>query len=501
MASVFCCATLLGTFFISRKWHREKYDRKHLLFVMSLLTMLFAVSMSFLSTEKSPAFCRIQASLIHAFGVASVVYAAAVSADTYYYIIGFSKQYENESLNNDIASGTAVIEGGASSIAKHIVEEGGGSERSISTTITGLSKENLDYYNRDTEVSMSSVNDLGMGSPSGLSFSLGPGMTVFDIDYASRSSQSSRAGAGTTASADSSGSGRTWNCLCSWTSEIAEQLPRKYVIFHAAVALFMLLALLVLNLAPGSHPTTYLEPGFICYFNETWLIPLFGLLPIVISIFVIAGSNFFMVRNVITFYSAAMRGAAFTDRDSNSSDYLAPASTSASASASASASSSADGSGNGGGGASGALHAVRTAIECVLCSCCRSTKALFHIMSRLDNDGGKEFRRIIIYPLYYLTNAVVFIFTALVKRSVTSTSSDASIIDVQVCLALVVGVGNSIIWVFSDSAIMRQWRHFLHSKFILCNAHSDRLGGRTSSATVTTNGNSVETPVRSPMVP
>lgn len=157
------------------------------------------------------------------------MYAAAISADTYYYIIGFSQQTDKNTGGNEVVNHEErIIEGGTSNINNSNYQ----TNRTHSTTTGVLSQENLDYYNRDTEGSISLAQGIS-----------------FDTERESHLFRISRID--TNAKHDHNAS------LCTNLMTI----PRKYLLCHFFIFLYLGVCVIILNTVPGSHAQVYIEPG------------------------------------------------------------------------------------------------------------------------------------------------------------------------------------------------------------------------------------------------
>lgn len=387
--------------------------------------------MTWLELHKPRFFCVMQAMFIQIFGISSVIYAAAMSTDTYYYILGFSRQF-----NSDRSS-------------KHDSQSDGSMNRTTDSTVNdsqGLNQDNLDFYNRDTEVSGSC--DIG--------FDFGGGNDFRNTDMGKNPVNGSGPMERDTISITSR---ESLSVPIEITSpSYMPNIPRKYILMHCVTFTFTILSAVLYVVVPGSKTRAFVEDGYICYFDNSWLIPILSLLPILVCILVMWCTNFFMVRSVVTFYAAAM-SMGLTTRDSNAIEDISKANDS--------------------------LHDMFE--QC--CCCCLMGKALYLIMIRLDNDGGKEFRRIIIFPLFYLGIATFMMISGIIRRSMGD--DDVTIIVMQVCVSVSIGIGNAAIWVFSDNAIMAKWYQFLKSFFV----STERREPTASSEDIEIPSISVENPI------
>ena len=215
--SLISCIILLWTFVINKEWGKELFGRKHLLFVMTVNVMVYSICFCFVGQHKTMAGCRIQATFIQFFGIASILYAAAVAVDAYYFMMGFSVPTS-------------------------------GKERQRTESKDGRgTNTSLDYYNRDTET---------FDSPSEI---IGIDVNVVVNANKTISTDFHNGNGNNNLSKQLSTDVHTKRSKIVWKA-----IPRKYKLFHIVVYVYLIIGVMCLNFAQqGSSVKPYIYPGMI----------------------------------------------------------------------------------------------------------------------------------------------------------------------------------------------------------------------------------------------
>lgn len=415
--SVISSLIILCTFSLSKAWAKEMFDRKHLLICMTITLICWSTAVSFVNLHKSEIACVIQANFIQIFGVATVMYAAAVAVDAYFYIMGFSVPSKK--------ANTVLRDGALSAIPS--------ADRSSNVQIESvMSDAALDFYNRDTETDDSNAPEAIIG--------LDIQVVASSVDRsisleAFRQSNAFGVGGGHDSIGDKSymasssiAKTTTQNSSCfGFMRAHWRPIARKYKILHICIFSYILLGLFIFNTFDVA--VTYISPGYICYFYEVTFIGYFTIIPIFGSVITIFISNFGIIRVVLKFYrsGAGENENDVVDNSTTLERWIAAFN----------------------------VHAY--------------VKAILEVLRRLDKTGSKELTRVILFPLFYLIAAMMIVVIGIIRR-VFDHKSPTSLV-VAVCNGILVGVGNCLIWVLSDSDIIQLWVTFLSGYFGDCCAY------------------------------
>ena len=272
-ATVVSSIIILWTFLISKEWGVEFFGRKHLLFCMTFTLMFFSLATSFINVNKPTTSCLVQANFIQIFGVASILYTAAVAVDAYSYIMGFSvpvsrpqkRTFQSEvSDTNGNTNGNAETDADTNSYGQG---SAGGREENHENM---MSDATLDFYNRDTE-----TNDPATDIIIGIDIVVDVKNKDMDLvlrdihtgdetisSCATTGDSMSQRSFSTASTYSQSGSRRT--TMASPSGSLlgnirVRPLPRKYKLLHIAVGSYVLLGLILFNLF--DMPVTYISPG------------------------------------------------------------------------------------------------------------------------------------------------------------------------------------------------------------------------------------------------
>jgi hypothetical protein len=412
---------ILSTFGISKAWAKEFFDRKHLLFCMTFTLMLFSISVSFVYLHKSEVGCVVQANFIQIFGVATILYAAAVAVDAYFYIMGFSVP---------VSKTTTVLRDGALSAIPSA------DRSSDMLTQSSMSDAQLDFYNRDTETNDPATDaiiglDIQVVASSAdrtVSLEVLRQSNAFGIDDVLRDTNIT--GREVTGIGERPYMAPSLGRSQSFMSNIRSHwkpIARKYRILHLCIFAYILLGLVIFNFFDVA--VTYISPGYICYFDEVTFIGYFTIIPIFCSVITIFVSNFGIIRVVLKFYRS---GAGENEKDVVTSGTM--------------------------------FEKIYNALNVHA-----YVSAILEVLRRLDKTGSKELTRVILFPLFYLIAAMMIVVIGIIRR-VLDNKSPTSLV-VAVCNAILVGVGNCLIWVMSDSDIVQLWMEHLQSNYCDCCAY------------------------------
>ena len=103
---------------------------------------------------------------------------------------------------------------------------------------------------------------------------------------------------------------------------------------------------------------------------------------------------------------------------------------------------------------------------------------VLEVLSRLDHTGSKEMTRVILFPLFYLMVSLLIVAIGIVRRAGDHKSPTTLVI--AVCGAILVGVGNLLIFVVSDSDLVELWGRYLRSFFCREETEEDQDQGPNS---------------------
>ena len=165
---------------------------------------------------------------IQFFGIASILYAAAVAVDAYYFMMGFGVPTSNKARQR--------------------------TESNVRGTNTSL-----DYYNRDTETFEPAQEIIGID----VNVVVNANKTI---------STDSRDGASAALTPLNAGMNRQVSAPSPWDSwnrhKISlKPIARKYKIFHVCVYSYLAIGVLCLNFAQkGSSVKPYIYPGIVCVY-------------------------------------------------------------------------------------------------------------------------------------------------------------------------------------------------------------------------------------------
>jgi len=409
---------ILGTFGISKSWAKDFFDRKHLLFCMTFTLMFFSISVSFVYLHKSEIGCVVQANFIQIFGVSTILYAAAVAVDAYFYIMGFSVPSNKAS--------TVLRDGALSAIPNR---------SSDIHTESAMSDAQLDFYNRDTETNDPStdaiigldVHVVASAHDRTISLEAARHSNVFGNDDIRDSNDNEREISGIGEKPYITPVLTRSNSFMSNIRAHWKPIARKYRILHMCILAYIVLGLFIFNTFDVA--VTYISPGYICYFDEVTFIGYFTIIPIFSSVITIFVANFGIIRVILKFYRS---GAGENEKDVVT---------------------------------NGSVFEKLIGMFNIYAY----VSAILEVLRRLDKTGSKELTRVILFPLFYLIAAMMIVVIGIIRR-VLDNKSPTSLV-VAVCNAILVGVGNCLIWVLSDKDIVQGWADWITESFGTCCAY------------------------------
>lgn len=421
-------AAVLLTFAIHQPWTGTMCNRKHLLFILTLLVLLQSCMVVIaINPDKSNFLCDLEAMIIVVTGPPSLMYAAAIAIDSYYVL-------HNMQLCS--GKGHAQASHGSTGVCNNPeMEHVSSVDRNRATSIDyfargGELESEVGYPNFLPSFTFSFGGDSnGGGSGDGGSGGGdgGGGNRATDTNNQTKrqakdneieSTQSPLQSNQNNAvdeqqhnpnetDYDSNMRGACSAIMDAWTT-----IPQRYRYMHLCVLVYTALALSMLN--EYVDVQSYVGKGYICTYGRGALTTVFCILPIFCCVFCIFAANYFIASTLLRLYTGET-----------------------------------------------------------------SWRAFIAVYEAMNTHSRAELRRLVTFPLFYFFNTTLLMVMSPLSFSDNSMASLP--MTVAACNALLVGVGISIIFVFSDGTVMQSWYALLRLRMSASNADTARAAAGTAA--------------------